>query len=207
MARFSLVPRNTTFDDAFQSIGDVAWRTATALCEMIDGYPSTTHMVGQIKELEHEGDRILRFIVKELVDSFVTPYDREDIYELAQAIDDIVDHIDEGVALFDIYQVTQVPTFARKQAELLQRATVELMAALRTLDSPSETVHHWNAIHAIEDLGDAAFRDGVKEVFAACYHEPAKIICWRDIYRQFEDAINACERAATVLEAVGLKHG
>jgi predicted phosphate transport protein (TIGR00153 family) len=206
MARFSLVPKNTKFNDLLVSIGDVAAQTAGTLQEMLAGYPQTAPMVKEIKALEHQGDRIVRSMVNELLNTFITPIDREDIYELVKAIDDVIDHIDEGASLFDIYQVEAVTDCVRGQAEILTLATRELAASLRSMEKPSRVEHHWAAIHALEDQGDELLRTGVKEVFAACYDEPAIIICWKDIYSQFEEAIDACERAATVLEAVGVKN-
>jgi uncharacterized protein Yka (UPF0111/DUF47 family) len=66
--------------------------------------------------------------------------------------------------------------------------------------------HHWQNIHKLEDAGDELLRTGIKEVFAACYDEPAIIICWKDIYEQMEEAIDACERAASILEQIAVKN-
>jgi uncharacterized protein Yka (UPF0111/DUF47 family) len=66
--------------------------------------------------------------------------------------------------------------------------------------------HHWQIIHKLEDAGDELHRAGIKEVFAACYDEPAIIICWKDIYEKMEDAIDSCERAASILEQIAVKN-
>src|SRR4051812_17195306 len=108
MARFSLVPKNTKFDSLLVSAGDIAAQTAGALQKMLGEYPQSAGMISDIKALEHQGDRIMREMVNELLATFVTPYDREDIYELAKIIDDVIDHIDEGASMFDIYQVEAV---------------------------------------------------------------------------------------------------
>ena len=148
----------------------------------------------------------MREMVNELLATFVTPYDREDIYELAGTIDDVIDHIDEAASMFDIYQVEAVTNCVKGQADILVAATRELATALRHINEPARMEQHWHAIHKLEDAGDELLRSGIKEVFAACYDEPAIIICWKDIYTQLEEAIDACERAATVLEAVGVKN-
>lgn len=206
MARFSLVPKNTKFDSLLINAGDIAVQTATALQRMISGYPGSAGMVSEIKALEHQGDRIMRDMVSELLNTFVTPIDREDIYELAKIIDDVIDFIDEGASMFDIYQVEAVTSCVKGQADLLVAATQELAAAIRGMHEPGQMEHHWQAIHKLEDAGDELLRTGIKEVFAACYDEPAIIICWKDIYEQFEEAIDSCERAATVLEGIGVKN-
>ena len=206
MARFSLVPKNTKFDSLLVSAGDIAVQTATTLQRMINGYPGTAGMVSEIKALEHQGDRIMREMVSELLNTFVTPLDREDIYELAKIVDDVIDFIDEGASMFDIYQVEAVTSCVKGQADILVAATQELAAAIRGMSEPARMEQHWQAIHKLEDAGDELLRTGIKEVFAACYDEPAIIICWKDIYEQFEEAIDSCERAATVLEGIGVKN-
>lgn len=206
MARFSLVPKNHKFDTLLVGAGDIAVQTANALQRMINGYPQTMGMVSEIKALEHQGDRIMREMVSELHGTFVTPIDREDIYELAKMIDDVIDFIDEGASMFEIYQVEAVTSCVKGQADILVAATQELAKALRGLHEPSRQEQHWQAIHKLEDAGDELLRSGIKEVFAACYDEPAIIICWKDIYEQFEEAIDSCERAATVLEGIGVKN-
>ncbi len=206
MARFSLVPKNTTFENLLIKLGEIAEQTAKTLRDMLANYPATASMVGDIKKLEHDGDRVMREMVSELLATFVTPFDREDIYELAKALDDVIDHIDEGSSMFDIYQVDAVTDCVKAQADVLVDATSELTAALRSINQPDRMAQHWSSIHEAEERGDELLRRGVKEVFAACYDEPAIIICWKDIYTQFEKSIDACERAATVLEAVGVKN-
>lgn len=206
MARFSLVPKNTKFDALLVGAGDVAHQAAIALQSMVSSYPKSAHMVAEIKQLEHQGDRIMREMVGELLSTFVTPLDREDIYELAKTIDDVIDFIDEGASMFDTYQVEAVTSCVRGQADVLVAATKELTLALRGLNDPTGMQRHWQEIHTLEDQGDELLRAGVKEVFSACYNEPAIIICWKDIYTQFEEAIDACEKAATVLETVAVKN-
>jgi uncharacterized protein len=203
---FSLVPKNTKFDNLLIGLGDIAHQTAVALQRMLADYPGSG-TISEIKTLEHQGDRIVREMVSELLGTFVTPYDREDIYELCKAADDVIDHIDEAASMFDIYQVEAVTGCVKGQADILVAATKELAEAMRSIGSePTRMEQHWSTIHKLEDAGDELLRSGIKEVFAACYDEPAIIICWKDIYTQLEEAIDACERAATVLEGIGVKN-
>ena len=203
---FSLVPKNTKFDSLLVQGGDIAAQTASAMQRMLGGYPETSGMVSEIKALEHQGDRVMRELVAELTNTFVTPYDREDIYELAKYVDDIIDDTDEAASMFEIYQVEAVTNCVKGQADILVAATQELASALRFINEPAQMEHHWQNIHKLEDAGDELLRTGIKEVFAACYDEPAIIICWKDIYTQLEEAIDSCERAASILEQVGVKN-
>lgn len=203
---FSLVPKNTKFDSLLVNIGDIASQTANAMQRMLGGYPQTAGMTTEIKNLEHQGDRVMRELVSELTATFVTPYDREDIYELAKYVDDVIDAADEAASMFDIYQVEAVTACVKGQADILVAATAELAAALRYINEPSRMEHHWQNIHKLEDAGDELLRNGIKEVFAACYDEPAIIICWKDIYTQMEEAIDSCERAASILEQIAVKN-
>ena len=100
MARFSLVPKNTKFDNLLVSAGDIAAQTAETLQRMIGGYPQTAGVVSEIKALEHQGDRVMREMVSELLNTFVTPIDREDIYELAKIVDEGLKDSSVGNALF-----------------------------------------------------------------------------------------------------------
>ena len=203
---FSLVPKNTKFDSLLVQGGDIASETARAMQKMLGGYPETRGMTADIKSLEHQGDRVMRSLVAELTATFVTPYDREDIYELAKHVDDVIDSTDEAASMFDIYQVEAVTGCVKGQADILVAATEELAAALRHINEPSRMEHHWINIHKLEDAGDELLRTGIKEVFAACYEEPAIIICWKDIYTQMEEAIDSCERAASILEQIAVKN-
>jgi predicted phosphate transport protein (TIGR00153 family) len=203
---FSLVPKNTKFDTLLVQGGDIAAETAKAMQRMLVGYPQTAGMTSEIKQLEHSGDRVMRSIVAELTNTFVTPYDREDIYELAKHVDDVIDFVDEAASMFDIYQVEAVTNCVKGQADILVAATEELAGALRYISEPVRMEMHWQNIHKLEDAGDELHRTGIKEVFAACYDEPAIIICWKDIYEQMEEAIDACERAASTLEQIAVKN-
>ncbi len=203
---FSLVPKNTKFDSLLVQGGDIAAQTASAMQRMLGGYPQTAGMTAEIKALEHQGDRVMRSLVSELTQTFVTPYDREDIYELAKHVDDVIDFVDEAASMFDIYQVEAVTNCVKGQADILVAATQELAAALRYISEPARMEHHWTNIHKLEDAGDELHRTGIKEVFAACYDEPAIIICWKDIYEQMEESIDACEKAASILEQIAVKN-
>jgi predicted phosphate transport protein (TIGR00153 family) len=203
---FSLVPKNTKFDSLLVQGGDIAAQTASAMQKMLGGYPATRGMTSDIKSLEHQGDRVMRSIVSELTATFITPYDREDIYELAKHVDDVIDSTDEAASMFDIYQVEAVTGCVKGQADILVAATEELASALRHISEPARMERHWTNIHKLEDAGDELLRTGIKEVFAACYEEPAIIICWKDIYTQMEEAIDSCERAASILEQIAVKN-
>lgn len=203
---FSLVPKNTKFDALLVQGGDIAAETAAAMQRMLSDYPANAGMTADIKSLEHQGDRVMRSLVAELTATFVTPYDREDIYELASHVDDVIDNTDEAASMFDIYQVEAVTGCVKGQADILVAATQELAAALRFINEPARMEHHWQNIHKLEDAGDELLRTGIKEVFAACYDEPAIIICWKDIYTQMEEAIDSCERAASILEQIAVKN-
>ncbi len=144
---FSLVPKNTKFDSLLVQGGDIASQTATAMQRMLGGYPQTAGMTADIKALEHQGDRVMRSLVAELTATFVTPYDREDIYELAKYVDDVIDDVDEAASMFDIYQVEAVTNCVKGQADILVAATEELSAALRYINEPSRMEHHWTNIH------------------------------------------------------------
>src|SRR5581483_8622559 len=123
--------------------------------------------------------------------TFVTPFDRDDMYRLASVIDDICDNVDEAADNIDAYEVTDVPPRAREQAEVIYRAASRLHEAIALLEG--------------EDEGDRLSREAVADLFRSGRH-PLEIIRWKDIHEQLEEATDACENAADVLEAILVKN-
>lgn len=207
MAKFSLVPRDARFNRLLDQAASTAHDAAQSLHGMLVSYPAKRELqLQRIRQLKHQGDDQLRGMVRLLSQTFVTPFDQRDLYALARAIDRVVDHTDEGAAMFDIYQVEAVTPTALAMTEQLVVATRELASAVAELDHPERIEVHGQRVHACEDAADELLRQGIREAFAAMWDEAAVIICWKDIYTQFEEAVDACEDAATVLEQIGVKH-
>jgi len=144
-------------------------------------------------------------VVNLLNRTFVTPLDRDDMYRLASAIDDVCDFVDEAADNIDAYEVTDVPQKAREQAAVIHRAASRLHEAVRLLEGFKDSRRQLVALRELEDEGDRLSREAIADLFRAGA-DPLVIIRWKDIHEQLEEAVDACENAADVLEAILVKN-
>ena len=206
MARLSLTPQKREFFDLYSQASANTVEIARLLVELLDRFPDGGKaLIGQIKELEHLGDRLTHDIVLLLNKTFVTPFDRDDMYRLAGALDDICDHIDEAADNLGSYGVERVPDKAREQAGVILRASTKLDEAVRRLEGFKDSSDQLAELRALEDEGDALERDAVAELFRST-DDAKTIIRWKDIHERLEEAVDALENAADVLEAIVVKN-
>ena len=206
MARLSLTPQKREFFDLYSQASANTVEIARLLVELLDRFPDGGKaLIGQIKELEHLGDRLTHDIVLLLNKTFVTPFDRDDMYRLAGALDDICDHIDEAADNLGSYGVERVPDKARELAGVILRASTKLDEAVRRLEGFKDSSDQLAELRALEDEGDALERDAVAELFRST-DDAKTIIRWKDIHERLEEAVDALENAADVLEAIVVKN-
>jgi predicted phosphate transport protein (TIGR00153 family) len=201
----NLRPQKREFFDLYTQASANARDIARALVELIDDWPSSRDKLRDIRELEHEGDRLTHAVINLLNRTFVTPFDRDDMYNLASAIDDVCDHIEEAADNIDAYEVRDVPVQARRQAEVIHRAASRLHDAVALLEGFKDSQRYLAALRELEDEGDTLAREAVAELFRSGT-DPLTIIRWKDIHEQLEEAVDACENAADVLEAILVKN-
>ncbi len=174
--------------------------------ELFERFPQDgAELIGRIKELEHTGDDLTHEIVNQINKTFVTPFDRDDIYRLAAAIDDVCDFVDEAADHLGSWGVSEVPPDARTLADIVLRQTILLDEAVQRLDGFKDSSRQLNELRDLEDEGDRLFRDGVGALFRSGA-DPLMVIRWKDIYEGLEEAVDACENAADVLEAILVKN-
>lgn len=205
MARVSLVPQKREFFVLYNRAARNAVAIARLLLELLEEFPRGDGLLRDIKELEHEGDRLTREVVDLLNRTFVTPFDRDDMYELASALDDICDHIDEAAGNIAGYGITEIRPAAKAQAEVILRATQKLCEAVERVDGFKNSDRQLHELRDLEDEGDRLNREAVSELFNT-ETDAIKIIRWKDIHEQLEEAVDACENAADVLEAILVKN-
>jgi predicted phosphate transport protein (TIGR00153 family) len=202
--RLALTPRTTEFYDLFARAGENALAVARLARQRFEGIPDSHVRQREIKELEHEGDRVTREIIQLLNTQYITPFDREDIYELATAIDDVVDHIDEASELLGVYKI-QVPSPAAvRQCELLVGAAEHLSNAVAELKTLRNVTPHVVELKRLEDESDVVLREALAELFEQ--DDVRAIIAWKDIHEALEDAVDACEQASNVIGNIVLKN-
>jgi predicted phosphate transport protein (TIGR00153 family) len=204
--RLALVPRPTEFYDLFTRAGENALEAARKAEQRFRDFPNSAVTQADVKEIEHEGDRITHDIVQLLNTQYVTPFDREDIYELATAIDDVVDHIEEACDLLELYGVESPTRQALEQCRILVSAVQQLARALAELRGGKGIRQALADLKAMEDEGDRVSHDAIADLFRDTRIDPLIVIRWKDIYEALEDATDACETAGNVIGNIVVKN-
>jgi predicted phosphate transport protein (TIGR00153 family) len=201
-----ITPQTREFFVLFTQASANAVEIARLLVELLNRFPEDgAELVSRIKEHEHEGDRLTSEVVGLLNRTFVTPFDRDDIYRLAAALDDVCDNVDEAADNLSSYGARTVPDKAKGQADVILRSAVKLDEAVQRLEGFKDSSDQLGELRALEREGDILVRDGVAELFRL-RDDPISIIRWKDIHERLEEAVDACENAADVLEAIVVKN-
>jgi predicted phosphate transport protein (TIGR00153 family) len=202
--RLALVPRTTEFYDLFTRAGQNLLETARLAQRRFAEFPQGgSH--DEVKALENQGDELTREIIELLNTQYVTPFDREDIYELAKEIDDVVDYIDNASDLLGLYKVESSMDAAVEQCRVLVSAAEHLANALSELRRLRRAEQHLVRVKELEDEGDSIVRKAIAALFDEGA-DPLTIIRWKDIFEALEDAIDACETAADLVGNIVVKN-
>jgi hypothetical protein len=159
-----------------------------------------------VKAIEDEGDTITRDLIQLLNTQYITPFDREDIYQLATALDDVVDHLDEASDLLELYGVESPTRQAIEQCRILVGAVEHLSVALAELQGMRRVERELVALKKLEDEGDRVLHDAIADLFRDPRIDPLIVIRWKDIFEALEDALDACETAANVIGNIVVKN-
>jgi predicted phosphate transport protein (TIGR00153 family) len=205
VARFSLLPRDRTFFDLFIEAGQNTLHASRLLDEMMHKWPEEEGISREILKAEQEGDRITHDIIRRLNSTFVTPIDREDIYGLATQMDDIVDFTEEAADFLGLYKIEAPMEQAGALTKVLVAACEQLAAALEHLRDFKDLEKYWIEIHRLENDGDRISRDAVASLFSNGI-DPMVVIRWKDMFAVLENAIDATETAAQILEGIVIKN-
>ena len=203
--RLSLVPRTSEFYDLFTAAGENALEAARLVDARFRAFPEREVRQAQVKELENKGDDLTREIIELLNTQYITPFDREDIYELAKAIDDVVDFIENASDLLTLYKVDRQMQQSLQQCGLLVEAVEHLSNALGELRGLRNAERHLVRVKALEDRADSLLREAIAGLFEN-HVDPVEVIRWKDIFEALEDAIDACETAADVVGNIVVKN-
>ena len=209
MLKFPFIPQEKKFYELFEESAHNAVKTAQSLKKLVDTWHNVDIMIGEITELEHEGDRITHQIMKELNRTFVTPFDREDIASLAHSLDDVTDFIHAAADAMLIYRIDQPTERAKELAETIVQAAAEIERAvpqLRHRAQLKQVLERCVEINRLENVADKVFRAAMAELFDDS-KDFAHVIKWREIYEHMESATDRCEDVANVLEGVAIKNG
>ncbi|WP_028045181.1 DUF47 domain-containing protein [Cellulomonas sp. URHE0023] len=203
--RLRLTPRDTTFFDLFAAQATHLVTGANLLGEMLGAdRPNRKEIGKRIADAEHEADEATHLIMRRLNSTFVTPFDRDDIYMLASSLDDCMDFMEEAADLIVLYKVDDLPARVSDQVQVLQRAaelTAEAMPRLRSMDSLSE---YWVEVNRLENQADKIHRKLLAQMFDEIT-DPIHLMKIKEIVERLEDAADAFEKVANTVETIALK--
>ncbi|HEY6673412.1 MAG TPA: DUF47 family protein [Rubrobacteraceae bacterium] len=205
MKALSLVPREQRFYDLFEQQASILVSAGVLLKETLDETGDLSARRREIKDLERLGDGITYEIMRSLNETFVTPFDHEDISALAAGLDDILDYIEEVADTVNLYGITTVPRAASELADLLAQAAAQLEHAVGKLRSGKKDGEYVIEVHRLEDVGDSTSRHAIAELFQG-QRDPLEVIKLKDLYSLLEDALDRCEDVANVIENIAIKN-
>ncbi len=207
MSRLSQVfaPKDREFFDLFEEAAGNAVRAADLLDRMLRSFPDNSALARDILICEQDGDRITHDIIKRLNNTFVTPIEREDILELASALDDIVDFTEEVADYLGLYKIEAPMEQAQRLAHVLLEACRLIAEAMPRMRDFRDISHYTVEINRLENDGDRITREAIASLFDTGI-DPMVVIRWKDIFERLEDAIDATEHVANVLEAIVIKN-
>jgi predicted phosphate transport protein (TIGR00153 family) len=202
---FRLIPRDEQF---FSMFADLA-RRVTAAARLLDKMFAEPHQLRThataIKDLEHEADVITHSVIDRIHRVFVTPFDREDIHQLVQELDDVMDLIDGAARRAGMFGIDESRERVRELTSLVVRATEAIEWAVTSMKQPKIVEARSREIKKIEEEGDTIYNQAVAELFRG-EQNPIEVIKWKELYDTIERALDQCEDVANVLENISIKN-
>lgn len=202
-----IASRDRVFHEYFASFAQTAVAAAEHLHEMLASYPDAREeRFRAIVECESRGDETLHEIRARLNQTFVTPIDREDILSLGSAMDDVIDFTEEAADYLGLYAIEAPMEQAQRLSRILldaTRAIEEAMPSVRDFSDASAAIHE---VHRLENEADRVSRDAIASLFNREGVDPMVVIRWKDIFTRLEQAIDACEHVADVIDEIVVKN-
>jgi predicted phosphate transport protein (TIGR00153 family) len=203
---FGLIPKEEKFFVLFKGMAHNIVAGAELLKDMLDNFHDPVASQRKIKDVEHQGDALTHDIIKKLNKSFVTPLDREDIYALSAALDDILDLIDASAQRVVMYNVEKPTPEAKELAFIILKSCQTIEKAVALLGGRLEPISEYCVeVNALENEADRVCREAVSRLFDE-EKDPIQLIKWKEIYETLERATDKCEDAANILESVVVKN-
>lgn len=203
---FSFLPKEDEYFTLFSQITAKMQEASNQLVELTLDQPENFEgHVKKIKEFEHGCDTITHQVTTKLNKSFITPFDREDIYTLSVALDDVVDYIDAAARAILMYRITDISEYTKNIAKVLQSLTIEINSAVSMLNKPTNLKQHIVEIHRLENEADDIYFRAIAELFQNSTNA-IELIKWKELYEIMENATDRCESVANIIESIMLKH-
>jgi len=199
-----LLPREDSFFALFSELAENVQTAAAALVDLLTNFTDVSAKVERIKAYEHRADDLTHTLITRLNQSFITPFDREDIHDLSTAIDDVLDLIDAAASRMLIYRVDRVRPGVAELSGTLLAATEQVAAAVRVLEKRDHILDYCIEINRLENESDRVSRNLIAQLFDE-ETDPLQVIKWKEIIEVIETATDKCEDVANVIESVTLK--
>ena len=205
--KLKISQRSEVFFDLFDQSARNLRETSELLRDLVENYDDLDLKVRRIQDREHEGDEITHAIIQRLNTSFVTPIDREDIYRLATALDDVLDAIEAVADLLLLHKVIEPLAVMKAQVNVLVRASEQTEGALGLLAKMDRArlEPYWIEINSLENEGDKIYRHAVAELFNGD-HKAMDVLRWKEVIEYTEEAIDGLETVSNIVESIVLKH-
>ncbi len=204
--KFSLLPRNEEFFGLFKEMTNEIRSAAVMLEGVLATDPPDSAKVDLIRDAEHRCDAITHDSIQRLHRTFVTPFDREDIYAMATSLDNVMDAIDHAASLVRLYQITTVRPGARELAHIVSASADRLHSAMEALATKRPVSPHTVEVNRLENEADRIYHEAIRQLFEG-ERDPIVIIKWKELLDMLEQITDACEDVANVIESVMVKHG
>lgn len=203
---FGLIPKEEAFFDLFKKAAHNMIEGSRLLKDMMEDFRDPAGKAKRIKEVEHVGDGITHDIATRLNQTFITPIDREDIHDLASALDDILDAVEAVADRFVIYKIVRPTDAAVRLADILYQASVAVGCGVDRVNLSHAQINECSVqVNSLENEADRVSRDAISALFEK-ETDPIAVIKWKEIYETFEAGTDRCEDVANILERIVLKH-
>jgi predicted phosphate transport protein (TIGR00153 family) len=204
-----LIPREEKFFDLFEELADKIEEGGVFFLDIVEHYDYSKPKIARLKVLENEADVITRTTYKQMHKTFLTPIDREDIYDLVNKMDSILDMVEASAARMYLYKVKIPARDIIDQARILNKAIKKVNGVvhdLRDMKNAKMIIDACVEIHTLENDGDVVMRMAMSRLFQN-EKDPIELIKWKEIFERIEEAIDICEDVSNIVEGIVLKHG
>jgi predicted phosphate transport protein (TIGR00153 family) len=203
---FGFIPREMAFFEMFQKAAHNMIEGTRLLKEMMEDFRNPAEQAARVKHIEHIGDGITHDIARKLNQTFITPIDREDIHDLASALDDILDLVEAIADRFVVFKVAKPTDTAVKLVNILYQAALAVGASIDRLGKSHPDITEYAVqVNSLENEADRVSRDAISALFEY-EKDPIQVIKWKEIYENFEEGTDRCEDVSNILERIALKH-
>ena len=204
---FRLIPKEQQFFGLFERLAEHLLQAGTLLNELVSNSHQIVEKAKQLERVEHEADQVMHEIMAKLNRSFITPIDREDIHQLATALDDVIDFIEGAAEHMILYKIQQPTPQFKALADVVFRQVREIHQMIPRLKNlrHADILVHCIEVNRLENEGDRIHREAVAELFEK-RGDPLEVMKWRDLYDLLETATDKCEDVAVAIEGIFLKN-